>query len=110
MSSRFGLRVSFFAAFASLVYHLLGHMSGNLLVVVELHRERATALGYRAQVANIALHFGEGSLRLYNREAGALRVHTEHAAPAPVEVRHDVARIAVGHSDVQVHDRFEEHR
>src|SRR5438093_7504501 len=99
-----------FPALAGLLDDLFGGVRGHGFVVVELHREGAPALGDRAQVAHVALHFGEGGVRFHEREAVTLWVHAEHAAPPAVQVGHDVAGVVVGHRYVNAHDGFEQHR
>ena len=84
-------------------------MAGHLLVVDVFQAKDPPALGNRPQVADIALHLGQGHQGGHHAVVAHL-IHSLDLGPPGVEVAQDVAHKLLGHGDgVQV-DRLQQHR
>src|SRR6266511_6158759 len=91
-----------------LVDHLLGEVGGDLLVVGELHPERPPAPGHGPEVDGVPGHLCLGGQGPDALPAGPGLLHPQDLAPLGVEVAHDVARVAVRHQDVHLHDGLQQ--
>src|SRR5687767_10071650 len=78
---------------------LLGDRLGHLLVRVELHRVRGSALSARAQVGSVTEHLREGHLCLDN-VAGAALLHALDATAPRREVANDVTHVVLRGDDL----------
>ena len=78
--------------------------SGAILVAHKGEHECTSGLGHGAQVDGVGHHLRHGHLGLQHCLAVAGGVHAHDAAPALVQVTHDIAYIVIGHGDLQLAD------
>src|SRR2546423_6903167 len=91
---------------SGLLDYLLRDVSGDGVVVRELHVEGAAGGGDGVELGLIIEHLGHRNLRLDDLVLAA-HVHALHATAARVEVAHNVAARLDGRDHLDVHYRFE---
>ena len=92
-----------------LTRELVGEVLRERLVLLELHGEGGTALGERAQLTDVAEHGRERHRRRDDLQV-ALVVHVADLPTARVEIANDAAHVLLRRSDLDLHDRLQDHR
>src|ERR1035437_7358382 len=94
---------------SGLLNELGRQVGGDLGVVRQLHRVTGATLGHRPQVRGIAEHLGQGYPRL-DHLRGRARFHCLDVATTTIDVADDVTEELLGHGDLDLHQRLEDHR
>mmetsp|Transcript_68955 Transcript_68955/g.202419 ORF Transcript_68955/g.202419 Transcript_68955/m.202419 type:complete len:844 (-) Transcript_68955:12-2543(-) len=92
-----------------LTRELVGEVLRERLLLLELHGEGGTALGERAQLTDVAEHGRERHRRRDDLQV-ALVVHVADLPTARVEIANDAAHVLLRRSDLDLHDRLQDHR